>query len=116
MRSNLELRKTKPFYICSQSKWRRIANMAPTRRTLLEIAFLYHIYISRNFISVTSKYKPHYSHFLFLQSMPVSPKTKGKKSFQATYNGGKVEEENSEVASDVPVAAVIPTTKEIISP
>jgi hypothetical protein len=48
--------------------------------------------------------------------MPVSPKTKGKKSFQATYNGGKVEEENSEVASDVPVAAVIPTTKEIISP
>ena len=47
--------------------------------------------------------------------MPVSPRSKGKKSFQS-YGSIKDDEENSEGASDVPVATVIPTTKEIISP
>ena len=48
----------------------------------------------------------------------MSPKSKGKKTFQPY--GVKDEEETSEVASEpgphVPVAAVLPTTKEIISP
>ena len=45
----------------------------------------------------------------------MSPKTKGKKSFQP-YVGTKVEEGNTEATSEVPVVAVIPTTKDIISP
>ena len=54
----------------------------------------------------------------FFQGVPVSPKTKGKKSFQP-YVASKDEEETSDVASEsshVPVAAVLPTTKEIVSP
>jgi hypothetical protein len=49
--------------------------------------------------------------------MPASPKTRGKKSFQSY--GGKDEEENSDAASEgshIPVAAILPTGKEIISP
>lgn len=47
----------------------------------------------------------------------MTPKTRGKKSFQPYVT--KDEEENGEAASEsshAPVVAVLPTTKEIISP